>query len=174
MSYIEELLEWRDIEGYEGLYKVSEYGDIMSLKYGKKKILKQISHRDGYLKVNLCKDGQMKTYFIHRLVATAFCEGAGEFPVVNHRDENKANNHYTNLEWCTHEYNTTYGSLSEKNASNGLKERRGVRCIELDMTFESILKASRYVDGDPSKISKCCRGYNNRHTHKGYHWEYVD
>ena len=114
MELIEELLDWRDIEGYEGLYRVSEWGDIMSLKWGKKKLLKTRYDKDGYLQVNLSRDGIYRTHKVHRLVATAFCKGAGEFEQVNHCDEDKTNNHYDNLEWCTPEYNANYGTRNER------------------------------------------------------------
>ena len=174
MELIEELIEWRDVQGYEGQYRVSEWGNIMSLKNGKKKILKQHKDRYGYYFVNLYKDGKPKGMTVHRLVAIAFCEGAGEFDCVNHEDEDKDNNDRDNLEWCSFQYNSNYGSLVEKKASRGFAPKRRVRCIELDIIFESVSAAARYVNGDTSKISKCCKPEYSRSKHKGYHWEYVD
>ena len=169
MELIEELLDWRDIEGYEGLYKVSEWGDIMSIGHGKKKLLKQSMNGDGYYHVNLCKDGHHKYSLVHRLVATAFCEGAGEFECVNHIDEIKSNNHYTNLEWCTAEYNNAYGSRS--NSVPNFQKRR-VRCVELDMIFESLTSAAKYVGGKRKGITNCLLGRIK--THRDYHWERID
>ena len=175
MELVEELIEWRDVQGYEGHYRVSEWGNVMSLKNGKKKILKENKDRYGYYFVNLSKDGATKASPIHRLVAIAFCEGAGEFDCVNHEDEDKENNSRDNLEWCTHQYNINYGSLVEKKASNKWpKSKRRVRCIETGMIFESVSAAARYVNGDSSKICKCCNPKYSRSIHKGYHWEYVD
>lgn len=114
MELIEELLDWRDIEDYEGLYRVSEWGDVMSLQGRKKKLLKTRYDKHGYLRVNLNKNNICQTYQVHRLVATAFCEGAGEFPEVNHKDEDKTNNHRDNLEWCTSKYNVNYGTRNKR------------------------------------------------------------
>lgn len=63
---------WKDIEGYEGKYKVSNLGDVISFKLNKEKILKPGIDKDGYLRVGLCKNGKRKNYGIHRLVAEAF------------------------------------------------------------------------------------------------------
>ena len=171
MELIEELWDWRDIEGYEGLYKVSECGDVISLQGGKKRILKQHKDAYGYLVVNLSK----KQYKVHRLVAAAFCEDADYFECVNHIDEDKTNNHYSNLEWCTKAYNNKYGTrlkeVSEKMVGNKNKKTR-VKCVELDMTFESLSKAAKYAGGVHSGLSACLHG--KKKTFKGYHWEYVD
>ena len=167
---LEIAFEWRDIEDYEGLYKVSEYGDVMALNYnhtGKKKLLKQSDDGRGYLKVGLYKNGTLKKYKVHRLVATAFCEGASDFDVVNHMDEDKLNNHYTNLEWCTLAYNTCYSSHNNIIT----KCKKTVRCVELDMVFNSIEEASKHTGADSSCIVKCCKG--KQKTAAGYHWEYA-
>lgn len=172
MSYLEKLeltLEWRDIEGYEGIYKISEYGDIMSFKNGKKKILKPNKNNKGYLLINLCKNGEVNRYLVHRLVAIAFCENTNCYNVVNHMDENPLNNHYSNLEWCTQQYNLNYGTRNERAAES---KKIKVKCIELNMIFDSVTEAAKYIYGNKSHIAQCCKG--NRKTHRGYHWEYVD
>lgn len=108
---------WNDIPGYEGLYQVSNTGRVRSLNYkrtGKTKALKQCTDKDGYKKVVLCKDGKYKTYYIHRLVALAFIPNPDNLPEVNHKDEDKTNNYYKNLEWCTRKYNNNYGTRNKK------------------------------------------------------------
>lgn len=169
MELIEELLDWRDIENYEGLYRVSEWGDVMSLQGGKKKLLKQNKDRYGYPQVNLSKNSEVRTCKVHRLVATAFCEGAGEFPEVNHKDEDKTNNHYDNLEWCTGEYNLRYGTKNKRTAE---KLSKKVRCVELDMVFDSEKEAKAYTGAQ--QISRCCKGIEHYITSGGYHWEYIE
>lgn len=151
---------WKDINGYEGLYQVSNCGRVRSLKYGKQRLLKQAISKDGYLYVVLYKDRTNKHHYVHRLVATEFCLGANEFRDINHLDKDRANNYYKNLEWCSHQHNTRY-SLCKK-----------VRCIELDITFDSLDEAAEYVNGSKGNISSCALG--KRQTCKGYHWEYVD
>ena len=170
LETLELAFEWRDIEEYEGLYKVSECGDVMSIRNGKKKLLKPVKTEKGYLFVNLSKNGEVKKHKIHRIVATAFCEGADYFPEVNHIDEDKTNNHYENLEWCDSKYNNTYGTKLER-ISDTFKAKK-IRCIELNMMFNSISEAAIYMDASISNISNCLTG--RRKTAGGYHWEYVD
>ena len=172
LELMEEIFQWRDIEGYEGLYKVSEYGDVMSLNYnrtGKKKLLSQRKNRGGYVTVLLTKNGKSKLHSVHRLVATAFCEGADYFTEVNHIDEDKTNNHYSNLEWCTREYNVNYGIRNEK----AVKTRRiKVKCIELDMIFNSISEAAEYININRGTIAPCLN--KSTRTAGGYHWKRID
>lgn len=108
---------WKDIEGYEGLYQVSNTGKVRSLNYrrtGKTKVIKQSTDKLGYKSVFLCKDGKNKGYLVHRLVALAFIPNPNNYPVINHKDENPSNNYYKNLEWCTQEYNCNYGNCRKK------------------------------------------------------------
>lgn len=111
---------WKDIEGYEGLYQISNTGKVKSLKrkYKTKKcdeIIKSPSLASrGYFRLPLCKEGKVKYFYIHRLVAQAFIPNPENLPQVNHKDENKLNNNVTNLEWCTHTYNMNYGNINIK------------------------------------------------------------
>ena len=103
---------WKDIDGYEGLYKVSNLGRVKSLNYLRKGIEKERipnKNNSGYLIVGLHKDGKIKNFLIHRLVAEAFIENVNDLPQVNHKDENKLNNCVENLEWCSAKYNSNYG-----------------------------------------------------------------
>lgn len=88
---------WKDIVGYEGLYWVSNLGNIKS----KKCQLKPILNEKGYCKVELSKKGKRKRYFIHRLVAIHFIENTYSKEQINHKDGCKTNNCVNNLEWCT-------------------------------------------------------------------------
>lgn len=120
---------WKDIEGYEGLYQVSNFGNVKSLNYnrsGKEKILKPQKNKNKYLHISLCKNKNQKTFTIHRLVALAFIPNLHNYPCVNHIDENKENNHVDNLEWCTHEYNMNYGTLKERQS----EKRKGFKFTE--------------------------------------------
>lgn len=119
--------EWRDVVGYEGLYKVSNYGLVINRNY---RIIGTY-YRDydngfenkNYDCVSLTKDGKSTRYNIHRLVAIAFVENPNpdRFNVVNHIDEQIHNNYYKNLEWCDTLYNLNYGHAKEKR-HNALKE----------------------------------------------------
>lgn len=109
---------WKDIEGYEGLYQISNLGRVRSVdrvencgsfvRKRKGKILKQMVNRGGYCQVNLTKDGVGHTKEIHRIVATAFIPNSLGLPQVNHIDCDKTNNSINNLEWVTAYENTTH------------------------------------------------------------------
>lgn len=102
---------WKDIDGYEGLYQVSNLGEIMSLNYMHTKqsqILKIKKTYDGYNRVNLCKNGKVTTCSVHILVAKAFIPNINNKPQVNHKDGNKDNNRVDNLEWVTGKENVIH------------------------------------------------------------------
>ena len=102
---------WKDVPGYEGLYQVSNIGEVRSLFYrGSKKIqlLKPAQDKKGYLRVTLYKDKKTHTLQIHRLVGMAFIPNPNNLPCINHKDCNPGNNHVENLEWCDVKYNNQY------------------------------------------------------------------
>lgn len=97
---------FKDIKGYEGLYQVSNYGNVKSLKNN---IIKKPSKLPkGYLQMRLSKNGKCKYISIHRLVAQAFIPNPQFKPCVNHKDCNPQNNCVDNLEWCTYKENNSY------------------------------------------------------------------
>ena len=105
--------DWRDIPGYEGHYQVSDEGRVKSLirwRCPRERILKPGDDGRGYPKVNLLMDRKLKTFKIHRLVATMFIPNPFSLPQVNHRDSNKWNNHVSNLERCTKSYNERHAA----------------------------------------------------------------
>ena len=102
---------WKDIEGYEGKYQVSNEGRVRSLYdrgVKREKILSLLNHNCGYLVITLSLNGVHKRYLVHRLVAMAFIDNPNGYEFVNHKDENKKNNNVENLEWCTKSYNAIY------------------------------------------------------------------
>lgn len=180
---------WKPVCGYEGLYEVSDLGNVRSLdrtvrnKNGwavkKGKTLAPASINSGYLKVQLWRDNVGQSHLVHRLVADAFLENPNHFSEVNHIDENKLNNCVTNLEHCNRAYNANYGTKNQRMT----QKRRGVPVGEqaiLQYTkdgvfvnrYESALKAAKAVKGDNSGICKCANG--TYRSSCGFIWRWED
>jgi hypothetical protein len=162
-----EIVEWRNIKGYEGYYQVSNYGQVRSVdrtlhvkdgcrEYDKKllgKHMRQYLHSNGYKVVPLTKDGVCETLFVHRLVAEAFIPNVNQLPFINHKDEDKTNNCYLNLEWCTCQYNNSYGNKPKRHS----RKMQGRKLTEehKHKISESIRK--HYCDRAEPKESEKCR-----------------
>ena len=114
--------QWRDVDGYDGMYQVSDLGRVRSLKYGKVKVMKQGKNRKGYLFVNLHRYGKQKNVSVHRLVASAFIPNDDESKTqINHINEVKSENRVSNLEWCSAQYNSTYNDIHHRTKRSQLK-----------------------------------------------------
>lgn len=107
---------FKDIEGYEGRYKVSNLGNVYSTpKDGKpNRLLKQEVLTLGYKRVSLSKDGKVKRFVVHRLVAQTFIPNLENKPVVNHIDNTPSNNRVDNLEWCTQQENIAHADIQNR------------------------------------------------------------
>jgi len=111
---------WKDIEDYVGLYQVSNRGNIRRVDRGIKGVCENkviainIQKNTGYLYVTLSKKGISKKYLLHRIIAKAFIENPNNYPCINHKDETRTNNNLDNLEWCTHKYNSNYGTNTKR------------------------------------------------------------
>lgn len=173
---------WRNISGYPN-YQVSNKGRVKSLsndKTRKEKILKPIKHKNGYLIINLCKNGKFKHMKVHRLVAVAFVQNNSLFNTeINHLDENKENNCASNLEWCEHIHNINFGTRNEragkavsKANTNNPKFSKKVICIETGKIYPSLSDVHRKLGFNQGYICLCCNGKFKQAY--GYHWRYVD
>lgn len=156
---------WKDIDGFEGRYQVSNLGNVRSLLRNPTKILHQaLNGKKTYRRISLYKNRILTSHCVHRLVAAAFISNPNNLPEVNHKDWNTLNNNVNNLEWCDRIYNLKNrkkGSCSVKQYSlNG----------EFIKEWETSAAAAEANGFDDSTIIKCCRG--KRETHKGYRWEY--
>lgn len=172
--------EWKDVVGYEGLYKVSNLGNVMSLRHKKTFIMKPFIQRKGYLQVYLRNNNKSRNYFlVHRLVAQAFLPNPNNLPQVNHIDEDKTNNRVDNLEWCTNYYNSHYGNHYER-ISKALTNRNDLSrsIVQFDKNghfineYPSVREAERKTGVCNQNISSVCRGKIK--SAGGYVWKYKD
>lgn len=169
---------WKDVEGYEGLYQVSNLGRIKSFresaKFGNPKefYLNPYLINSGYHVVTLyLKDRTKRKFQVHRLVAETFIPNPENLPCVNHKDENKLNNCVSNLEWCTYQYNNNYGTARIRAADTMAKSiyqktLDGVMIAK----YRSVRIASELLGYSDSMLSEWCRAGIGG----GYIWGYDD
>lgn len=167
--------QWKDIKGYEGLYQVSNLGRIKSFRaynsytkkyYYREKILKNKIDTNGYPMICLCKDNK-KYIRIHKLVAETFIPNINNYPIINHKDENKQNNNVNNLEWCTYLYNNNYGNKNIKISKPIIQYDLNKNIIK---EYKSIMEASRELKINHSGIIQALKRKNK--TGYGFIWEY--
>lgn len=176
---------WEDIGvvrniDYKGYYQVSNQGSVRGLDryvnavYGKK-LIKGIalsqSNIKGYRSVILTKNGECKTFLVHRLVLTAFVPNPENKPTGNHIDGVKTNNYVSNLEWATDLENIRHGwKLGLNNSKHIEKSVDMFKNGEYISTFRSMTIAGKIMNIFRENISACCRGIVT--TAGGYNWEY--
>ena len=181
---------WKDVLGYEGLYQVSNLGDIQSVhrlvrgRDGRlspvvSKILKwhvgavTKRHPRPTYSVELWRDNKRKRVPVHRIVAMAYIPNPHDYPQVNHIDGNRKNNSVGNLEWCTasennyHAYRTGLTTSGMSKAVIGYSVKSGI-VIEC----ESIAEAARLVNGNPDAIRGAVKG--RLKTSAGFRWKFKD
>lgn len=177
----------KPITGYED-YLISSFGRVWSTKTNK--WLKQSERGDKkinsmYLAVSLGKNGKFKSFSVHRLVAEAFLPNPNNYPQVNHKDENKFNNNVDNLEWCSNQYNMTYGERINKAIQTKIQNQSIKAVIQCDketheeiQTFPTAKEAYYAVTGkkdtgtNSCNIGAVCRG--KRTSAYGFWWKYAD
>ena len=187
--------EWRDIEAHPG-YQVSNLGRVKSvqrlvrtIRKGKEfssvqqeKLLSLQFNKSGYLVVSIGNKNSRKTHSVSRLVATAFLPNPSNLPEVNHKNENKRDNSASNLEWCTREYNQSYGTRRYR-ISETMMQRDAYKHVlqyDLDGNFIadhiSISAAERSMRGITGKCGENIRQNilgNTKHAY-GYIWRYEE
>jgi hypothetical protein len=172
------MANWKDVKGYEGLYLVSDYGEVISLPRlvnTKNKSGDMIVHRKAkklkphlrgrgnqlYPCITLTKDNKSKTFSLHRLVAIAFIPNPDDLPEVNHKDENPFNCRVENLEWCTRQYNIEYSK------SKRIEQYyQGEKIAE----YKSIRYAEQITGISRTAINNALKGWSK--SAGGYEWKY--
>ena len=188
---------WRtavyDDEIYEGLYKVSNFGRILSLNYkntGKSKLRNPSKTTDGYFQVNLRKNGKYKMCYVHRLVAETFLENPENKPCINHKIEGKKgksmnfvffnkdgtiDKERTTIEWATYEENNNYETRNERIAKANTNGIRSKKVLQLSLSGELIREWDSTQECgrngfDQSCVCRCCNG--KKPQYKGFLWMY--
>lgn len=191
--------EWRtavyDDEVYEGLYKVSNLGRILSLNYngtGKAKLMNPSDNGDGYLVAHLRKNGESKNCLVHRLVGETFLPNPENKPCINHKIQGKegkkinmvifnedgsVDEEKSTIEWVTYKENNDYGTRKERVSKTLTNGKRSKRVLQLSLTgdlireWESTRECGR--NGfDQSAVWRCCLG--KQKTAYGFRWMYYD
>ena len=161
------------IEHQSGLY-VSNKGQVFVPKSGKRQehFTFGSDTNNGYKQVLY----KRKNYLVHRLVAESFLPNPNNYPMVNHKDENKTNNNVTNLEWCTQQYNVNYGTGIERSA-----RKRSRKVVQMTLDGKVVKHwASTQECGrngfDSGSVSNCCNNkysIHKKNIYKGYIWKYA-
>ena len=169
------MLDWKPIKGFEGLYEISNAGNIRSFHSREAKTLKTWESKNGYIQVGLHKNGKLHAKLVHRLVASTFIPNPQNKPQVNHIDGDKTNNKIDNLEWCTakenvqHAYDTGLHKLlkgkNNPNYGNKLSEEAKKKISEAnkgkhhtDEIFNCIIEGATKYNANAGCISECCKG----------------
>lgn len=178
---------WKDIEGFEGLYQISDYGRVKSLekiivfknkngterevKYCTKMLKRNIIPTAGYLFVNLYNNKLKIPKTIHRLVAQAFIENVNDLPIVMHKDDDKIHNHYTNLQWGTHSENiqSAYDNKLHPNIRSVVQLSKFGDVINIYDTISAAAKDNNIL---VTSIANCLA--KRSMTAGGYVWKYIE
>lgn len=173
---------WKDVVGFEGLYIVSNQGEIRSvdhyvrcnsgMRLVKGRTLKPCDRGNGYPFVTMGKDGKQYNMSIHRVVAMAFLPNPYNLPEVNHKDTNTFNYSLDNLEWCDRQYNNNYFDRAYKAAREKRKRIVQIKNGIVVKIWNSISEIERNMKISAGNISECCNG--RRNTAGGYSWKFEE
>ena len=159
-------------------YEVSTLGNVRNIGSGR--VLRPIKTKNGYLQVNLCKDGKHFMRYVHRLIASVFIPNPDNKPCVNHIDGDKHNNRVENLEWCSHSENMKHAfktGLAKVTENNIFKTNnpnpnpsQPCRCMETNQIFESQHHAARYLG---CTVTQIWHSIHKGWGCKGFHFELI-
>ena len=168
--------EWKDIEGYEGLYQVSNLGNVRSLWFEKERLLKLYKDMKGYYRITLCKNGRQQNRSVHRLVAEAFIPNIDNKPSIDHINTIKNDNRVENLRWVTNKENSNNPLTKEKQ----IKSKISKPILQLDKNMELVKKwngvreIERELNYPHNNISKCCKNQYGFKSAYGYKWGFEE
>lgn len=151
-------------------YSVDTDGNVYSYPNKTRSGIRQLKPKtrpNGYQYVNLCYNGNVKSYAIHRLVAMAFIDNINKMPQVNHKDENRQNNKVINLEWCTAKYNSNYGTRIDKLCKHINQFNKNGEFIK---EWKSSVEIENTLCINHRHITRCARG--QRKSAGGFIWKY--
>ena len=161
--------EWKNVIGYEGLYEVSNIGNVKNVR--RNTLLKLSKTNDGYIQVSLYKNGIRTGLRVHRLVAEAFLPNPDGLPLVNHKNEDKSDNSVENLEWCTAKYNTNYGHRTENAINTRVKNGYAdPDFIGFGLNKKEYMKEYNriYYERNREKSNECSKRYYQEHKKELY------
>jgi len=163
---------WKSVLGFEGIYEVSNMGQVrLIIDRSKKKkydILKSTVNTHNYYRINLYKKGVRYSKLIHRLVAESFLINEFNKRTVNHKDGNPSNNELSNLEWATDSENVkhSFDFLNRRPTCLGVHGKEHPRskkvvCVTLGKSFDNAREAAIQTNSCYKKISQVCNGQRN-------------
>ena len=175
-------MTWKDVKGYEGIYKISDTGILMNQSG---KVLKPGDNGRGYASAYLWKNRKKQKHYVHRIVAMAFIPNPENKPFINHKDNNPSNNSVDNLEWCTPKENFDWMKMQGRNKrtekwlenlhkaqKRDYKAVKGTNIKTGEVLYFEYLNSVRKSGFQPSSVCICCKGKISQHA--GYRWEYVN
>lgn len=173
---------WENVQGYEGLYQVSNLGRIKSLLFinnvcikEREKILKIETNKKNRQHIALYKNGKRKNMAVHRLVAKAFIPNPNNLPQINHIDGNPKNNKVENLEWCSASYNMKHAYANNLLKLKKYNEKNSKAIIRNDgKKYNNSYDASKDLKVSACSIrdvlkgrTKSCKGFTFKYLNKG-------
>ena len=180
--------QWRDIEGYEGIYQVSDMGNVRNVKYNRN--LKPTGDTRGYLKVELCKDGKQASFKVHRLVALAFIPNPDNKREVDHINTIKTDNRVSNLRWFTRKQQITENKITKERVTKAgkcnivkaiEKHKKKVLCITTGEIFDSAADAAKHYNLKNKSAVCAAANPNNDRKRAGklpdgtrLEWKYIE
>ena len=168
---------WKDVKNYEGLYQVSNLGNIRSIRFNRIKIMRQNINSRGYCSLEFCVNNERKTLMVHNIVANTFIPNPLNKPVVNHINGIKTDNKIENLEWNTYSENVKHayrtGLAPRHSTYQNQPNQKKIKDIIENKEYFSIREAARQTGHKRSSIQRSLK-FNIPIYNNTYHFIYID